>query len=220
MAILKFRVYFEEDDSVYRDIAIKHTQHFSDLHLAILRSYEFDTKQDFLIESNNPILVGQFMHGSDSPDPNNDTCESKFANMSSNICTQSWTKQGIPISCKKNADCAPTGPCDVPTCEVATGKCLVGKKPGCCVDDSGCDDGDPCTVDACELASGQCKSAAKVCDPPALSCQTSACNPTTPACAVPRVPPNSSAPVEAASPTIFTLSAVTTSACACAKICA
>jgi hypothetical protein len=26
MAILKFRVYFEEDDSIYRDVAIKHTQ--------------------------------------------------------------------------------------------------------------------------------------------------------------------------------------------------
>lgn len=44
MAILKFRVYFEEDDSVYRDIAIKHKQHFADLHKAILKAYEFDSK--------------------------------------------------------------------------------------------------------------------------------------------------------------------------------
>jgi len=44
MAILKFRVYFEEDDSVYRDIAIKHTQNFQDLHAAILKSFEFDSK--------------------------------------------------------------------------------------------------------------------------------------------------------------------------------
>ena len=44
MAILKFRVYFEEDDSVYRDIAIRHTQHFSDLHTLILKSFEFDNK--------------------------------------------------------------------------------------------------------------------------------------------------------------------------------
>jgi hypothetical protein len=43
MAILKFRVYFEEDDSVYRDIAIRHTQHFSDLHQTILKSFEFDS---------------------------------------------------------------------------------------------------------------------------------------------------------------------------------
>lgn len=44
MAILKFRVYFEEDDSVYRDIAIRHTQQFSDLHQTILKSFEFDSK--------------------------------------------------------------------------------------------------------------------------------------------------------------------------------
>lgn len=44
MAILKFRVYWEEDESVYRDIAIKHQQTFEDLHKAILKSYEFDSK--------------------------------------------------------------------------------------------------------------------------------------------------------------------------------
>ncbi len=44
MAILKFRIYFEEDDSVYRDIAIRHTQSFYELHETILRAYEFDNK--------------------------------------------------------------------------------------------------------------------------------------------------------------------------------
>jgi hypothetical protein len=44
MAILKFRVYMEEDDSVYRDVAIRHSQKFFDLHEAILRAYEFDNK--------------------------------------------------------------------------------------------------------------------------------------------------------------------------------
>lgn len=44
MAILKFRIYFEEDDSVYRDIAIRHKQTFFDLHEAILKAYEFDNK--------------------------------------------------------------------------------------------------------------------------------------------------------------------------------
>jgi Plasmid pRiA4b ORF-3-like protein len=44
MAILKLRVYFEEDDSIYRDIAIRHTQTFKDLHAAILKAYEFDSK--------------------------------------------------------------------------------------------------------------------------------------------------------------------------------
>lgn len=44
MAILKFRVYLEEDDAVYRDIVIKHKQVFQELHFAILKAYEFDNK--------------------------------------------------------------------------------------------------------------------------------------------------------------------------------
>lgn len=44
MAILKFRIYFEEDDSVYRDVVIKHTQTFIELHNAILKAFEFDNK--------------------------------------------------------------------------------------------------------------------------------------------------------------------------------
>ncbi|HNU15402.1 MAG TPA: hypothetical protein PKI55_13185, partial [Chitinophagaceae bacterium] len=44
MAILKFRIYFEEDESVYRDVVIRHTQTFKDLHEIILKSYEFDSK--------------------------------------------------------------------------------------------------------------------------------------------------------------------------------
>ena len=44
MAVLKFRAYYEDDDSVYRDIVIKHNQTFADLHSAILKSYEFDNK--------------------------------------------------------------------------------------------------------------------------------------------------------------------------------
>lgn len=44
MAILRFRVYFEEDESVYRDVSIRHTQSFLELHEAILRAYEFDSK--------------------------------------------------------------------------------------------------------------------------------------------------------------------------------
>lgn len=44
MAVLKFRIYLEEDDAVYRDVVIKHTQHFLDLHFVILKAYEFDQK--------------------------------------------------------------------------------------------------------------------------------------------------------------------------------
>lgn len=43
MAILKFRVYFEEDDTIYRDIVIKHNQSFFELHQMILSAYEFDS---------------------------------------------------------------------------------------------------------------------------------------------------------------------------------
>jgi hypothetical protein len=44
MAILKFRVYLEEDESVYRDVVIRHTQTFFDLHETILKAFEFDSK--------------------------------------------------------------------------------------------------------------------------------------------------------------------------------
>ena len=44
MAILRFRIYWEDDDSVYRDIAIRHTQNFFDLHSCILKCFEFDNK--------------------------------------------------------------------------------------------------------------------------------------------------------------------------------
>lgn len=44
MAILKFRAYFEEDESVYRDVVIRHSQTFLDLHTIILKAYEFDNK--------------------------------------------------------------------------------------------------------------------------------------------------------------------------------
>ena len=44
MAILKFRIYWEEDDAVYRDIVVKHTQSFKELHDTILKAYEFDSK--------------------------------------------------------------------------------------------------------------------------------------------------------------------------------
>jgi pRiA4b ORF-3-like protein len=46
MAILKFRVYFEEDDSIYRDVAARHTQSFLQLHQVILKAYEFDSKHE------------------------------------------------------------------------------------------------------------------------------------------------------------------------------
>jgi hypothetical protein len=46
MAILKFRIYWEDDDSVYRDVAVKHSQTFFDLHSIILKCFEFDNKHE------------------------------------------------------------------------------------------------------------------------------------------------------------------------------
>ena len=60
MAILKFRVYLEEDESVYRDVAIRHSQSFLELHVAILKAYEFDNKHKAtFFRSNDHWLRGR-----------------------------------------------------------------------------------------------------------------------------------------------------------------
>jgi hypothetical protein len=46
MAVYKFRVTFEEHEDVSRDLEIKSTQSFEDLHSAILGSIGFDTKEN------------------------------------------------------------------------------------------------------------------------------------------------------------------------------
>jgi len=46
MTVLKFRVYLEDDSGVYRDIAIKHTQNFQQLHECILSAFGFDGKHE------------------------------------------------------------------------------------------------------------------------------------------------------------------------------
>ncbi|MFL5810871.1 MAG: IS1096 element passenger TnpR family protein [Flavisolibacter sp.] len=91
MAILKFRVYLEEDDSVYRDVAIRHTQSFFELHEVVLKSFEFDSKhQATFFRSNDnwqrgreislekydkaykaaPLLMKETTIGSEIRDPN------------------------------------------------------------------------------------------------------------------------------------------------------
>jgi hypothetical protein len=91
MAILKFRVYFEEDDSIYRDVAIKHTQSFQQLHQIILKAYEFDSKHQATFYRSNdnwqkgreitlekydrvykaePLLMSATTIGSEIHDPN------------------------------------------------------------------------------------------------------------------------------------------------------
>lgn len=91
MAILRFRVYWEEDESTYRDVAIRHLQTFKDLFDSILKSYEFDNKhkatfyrsndqwqrgreislekydKDYKVE---PLIMSEVTIGSEIKDPN------------------------------------------------------------------------------------------------------------------------------------------------------
>src|SRR3954469_18358048 len=91
MAILRFRVYLDEDDSVYRDVAIRHKQSFFELHETILKAFEFDSKhQATFFRSNDhwqrgreislerydkpykaaPLLMKETTIGSEIRDPN------------------------------------------------------------------------------------------------------------------------------------------------------
>lgn len=44
MSVFRFRVYWEEDDLIYRDVEILSSHTFLQLHEAILKSYDFDTR--------------------------------------------------------------------------------------------------------------------------------------------------------------------------------
>ncbi|RYD55127.1 MAG: hypothetical protein EOP56_17305 [Sphingobacteriales bacterium] len=44
MPLLRFRVYWEEDDQIYRDIELLAGQTFNDFHQVIAKGYEFDGK--------------------------------------------------------------------------------------------------------------------------------------------------------------------------------
>ncbi len=55
MAILKFRVYLQEDDSIYRDISVHHKQNFTLFHNAILSAFEFDNKHQSTFYRSNDL---------------------------------------------------------------------------------------------------------------------------------------------------------------------
>ena len=60
MAILRFRIYWEDDDQTYRDIEISGTQTFLDFHNAIVKAYEFDGKHSAsFYESNDKWTRGR-----------------------------------------------------------------------------------------------------------------------------------------------------------------
>jgi hypothetical protein len=46
MPVLRFRVYWEEEESIYRDILVLSGQRFLQLHEAILQAFEFDQKHN------------------------------------------------------------------------------------------------------------------------------------------------------------------------------
>ncbi len=54
MPLLKFRIYWEEDDNIYRDIVLQTGQSFHIFHESILKSFEFDNKHSAsFFESND-----------------------------------------------------------------------------------------------------------------------------------------------------------------------
>jgi hypothetical protein len=55
MAFLKFRIYWEEDDAIYRDVVVQHTQNFTELNDIILKAFEFDQKHDATFFRSNDI---------------------------------------------------------------------------------------------------------------------------------------------------------------------
>ncbi|MDQ2718700.1 MAG: plasmid pRiA4b ORF-3 family protein [Bacteroidota bacterium] len=91
MAILKFRIYWDDDDSVYRDLVMKHTQSFFEFHNIILKCFEFDNKHRATFYRSNdhwqrgreislekydkaykaePLLMSECTIGSEIRDPN------------------------------------------------------------------------------------------------------------------------------------------------------
>ncbi len=44
MPLLRFRIYWEDDDQIYRDVEIRSNQSFLELHQVIIKAYEFDGK--------------------------------------------------------------------------------------------------------------------------------------------------------------------------------
>jgi hypothetical protein len=60
MPLLRFRVFWEEDDQTYRDIEIKPGQTFLEFHQVIMKAYEFDGKHPgSFYESNERWQLGR-----------------------------------------------------------------------------------------------------------------------------------------------------------------
>ena len=57
MSVFKFRVFLEQDDSIFRDIEIKPTQSFYDFHKIILKAFAFDGKHEASFYTTNDNWV-------------------------------------------------------------------------------------------------------------------------------------------------------------------
>jgi hypothetical protein len=146
MAILKFRIYYEEDDSVYRDVAIRHTQTFFDLHTIILKAFEFDSKfgSTFYRSNDNwqrgreislekydksykapPLLMNETSIGSEIRDPNQ-----KFIYVYD--FTKNWTFQVALINVSKEENAKLSYPAVIRTEGIAPSqygtKSLLGER--------------------------------------------------------------------------------------------
>ncbi len=61
MPIFKFRVFLEQDDTIFRDIEIKPTQSFADFHQIIIKAFSFDGKQEasFFTTNDNWVMLNE-----------------------------------------------------------------------------------------------------------------------------------------------------------------
>lgn len=60
MPLLRFRIYWEEDDQVYRDIELRSGQTFLEFHKIILQAFEFDSKHPAsFFDSNDRWIKGR-----------------------------------------------------------------------------------------------------------------------------------------------------------------
>jgi hypothetical protein len=119
MAVLKFRAYFEEDDSIYRDVVVKHNQSFLHLHAIILKAYEFDSKHQATFYRSNdqwqrgreislekypknyakePLLMADTPIGTEIKDPNQ-----KFIFVYDFTRNWTWLVELIGVSKEENA---------------------------------------------------------------------------------------------------------------------
>jgi len=65
--------------------------------------HEFESNGDFLIKSNKPVSVGQFLAGANAPGPNNDLCNTSYGFQK--VCTGHDKTLKFKIPCKKHSDC-------------------------------------------------------------------------------------------------------------------